>query len=198
MADTSTAGVGGTRNTLSAARLGETPGSDITIGHYCSVRAPCGHAARAVDRDSVFNPVAQVGIWRLVGVTRGMISSLVHEFVSAGLLVEVGWDLSLGRKRPPLLRDVVGTLLWQPIAAFLLYNYIADLSKEILESAHVDGASFMVTVLTAQLQQLVGTRGEDWHLLTAGAFVSMVVPLVVFLAMQRYFVRGLLTGGVKG
>ena len=127
-----------------------------------------------------------------------------------------------------------------PMAVFLLYNYIADLPKEILESAYVDGASHFaaftrlvlplaapvlaafaifqflwvwndflvafvflgtssdVAVLTAQLQQLVGTRGESWHLLTAGAFVSMVVPLVVFLAMQRHFVRGLLTGGVKG
>jgi alpha-glucoside transport system permease protein len=127
-----------------------------------------------------------------------------------------------------------------PMAIFLLYNYVADLPKELMEAAYVDGASHFgafirlvlplaapvlaafaifqflwvwndflvayiflgtgseVAVLTAQLQQLVGTRGEDWHLLTAGAFVSMVVPLVVFLAMQRYFVRGLLTGGVKG
>jgi len=52
--------------------------------------------------------------------------------------------------------------------------------------------------LTARLAELSGTRGSDWFLLSAGAFVSLIVPLVVFLALQRYFVRGLLAGSVKG
>jgi alpha-glucoside transport system permease protein len=43
-----------------------------------------------------------------------------------------------------------------------------------------------------------GTKGQDWHLLSAGAFVSLIVPLAVFLGLQRYFVRGLLAGSVKG
>jgi alpha-glucoside transport system permease protein len=52
--------------------------------------------------------------------------------------------------------------------------------------------------LTVRLGQLAGTRGNDWQRLTSGAFVSMVIPLIVFLSLQRYFVRGLLAGGVKG
>ena len=44
----------------------------------------------------------------------------------------------------------------------------------------------------------VGSRGQDWQLLTAGAFVSMIVPVAVFLGLQRFFVRGLLAGSVKG
>jgi alpha-glucoside transport system permease protein len=52
--------------------------------------------------------------------------------------------------------------------------------------------------LTAHLAEMTGTRGQSWHLLTAAAFVSMVVPLAVFFALQRYFVRGLLAGAVKG
>ncbi|MEV6927204.1 carbohydrate ABC transporter permease [Dactylosporangium sp. NPDC051485] len=52
--------------------------------------------------------------------------------------------------------------------------------------------------LTVRLAELAGTRGNDWQRLTSGAFVSMVIPLVVFLSLQRYFVRGLLAGGVKG
>ncbi len=55
-----------------------------------------------------------------------------------------------------------------------------------------------VKVLTMQLAEMVGSRGSDWHLLTAGAFVSMVLPLFVFFSLQRYFVRGLLAGSVKG
>jgi alpha-glucoside transport system permease protein len=53
-------------------------------------------------------------------------------------------------------------------------------------------------VVTQRLADLTGTFGNDWHLLTAGAFVTMILPLVVFFALQRYFVRGLLTGSVKG
>ena len=41
-------------------------------------------------------------------------------------------------------------------------------------------------------------KGSQWELLSAGAFISIVVPLAVFLGLQRYFVRGLLAGGVKG
>lgn len=53
-------------------------------------------------------------------------------------------------------------------------------------------------VVTQRLADLVGTFGNDWHLLTAGAFVTMILPLVVFFTLQRYFVRGLLAGSVKG
>lgn len=53
-------------------------------------------------------------------------------------------------------------------------------------------------VLTQRLLGMLGTFGTDWHLLTAGAFVSMFFPLVVFFSLQRYFVRGLLAGSVKG
>jgi alpha-glucoside transport system permease protein len=44
---------------------------------------------------------------------------------------------------------------------------------------------------------MLGTRGDNWELLTAAAFVSIVVPLIVFFSLQRYFVRGLLAGSVK-
>lgn len=53
-------------------------------------------------------------------------------------------------------------------------------------------------LVTQRMAAIVGSRGADWHLLTAGAFISMVLPLLVFFSMQRYFVRGLLAGSVKG
>jgi alpha-glucoside transport system permease protein len=53
-------------------------------------------------------------------------------------------------------------------------------------------------VVTSALAAIVGEKGQDWHLLTSGAFISMILPLVVFLALQRYFVRGMLAGSVKG
>lgn len=55
-----------------------------------------------------------------------------------------------------------------------------------------------VQVLSMKIANMVGSRGNDWHLLTAAAFVSMLMPLAVFFSLQRYFVRGLLGGSVKG
>ncbi len=127
-----------------------------------------------------------------------------------------------------------------PLATYLLYNYISQLPREVLESAFIDGATPFTTfvylilplsmpalasfaifqflwvwndylvalifigaqpdikVLTMALADIVGSRGQDWHLLTAGAFISMLLPLIVFFSLQRYFVRGLLAGSVKG
>jgi alpha-glucoside transport system permease protein len=53
-------------------------------------------------------------------------------------------------------------------------------------------------VVTQRLADLTGTFGNAWHLLTAGAFVTMLLPLIVFFALQRFFVRGLMAGSVKG
>jgi alpha-glucoside transport system permease protein len=53
-------------------------------------------------------------------------------------------------------------------------------------------------VLTIKLNDLLGSRGESWEILTASAFVSIAVPVAVFLSLQRFFVRGLLSGSVKG
>ena len=53
-------------------------------------------------------------------------------------------------------------------------------------------------VLTYQVTTLIDPKGGNWHLLTAAAFLSMLVPMIVFLAFQRYFVHGLLAGSVKG
>lgn len=60
------------------------------------------------------------------------------------------------------------------------------------------GGTKDVAPMTLQVSNLVGYLGQDWHVLTAAAFVSMILPLVVFFALQRYFVRGILSGSVKG
>jgi alpha-glucoside transport system permease protein len=54
------------------------------------------------------------------------------------------------------------------------------------------------TTVIVELQTLLGTQGQGQELLTAGAFITMTVPLIVFFALQRYFVRGLTAGAVKG
>ena len=53
-------------------------------------------------------------------------------------------------------------------------------------------------VLTYQISNMVTSLGAGWHLLTAAAFISMLLPMVIFLGFQRYFIRGMLAGAVKG
>jgi alpha-glucoside transport system permease protein len=60
------------------------------------------------------------------------------------------------------------------------------------------GGSPDVAPLTVTVSNLVNSLGQDWQLLTAAAFVSMALPLLVFVTLQRYFVRGILAGSVKG
>ena len=67
-------------------------------------------------------------------------------------------------------------------------------AREAVESVHTARDTRVITIA---LQNLVGTQGENWHLLTSAAFISMALPLAVFFSLQRYFVRGLLAGSVK-
>ncbi len=60
------------------------------------------------------------------------------------------------------------------------------------------GGTEQVAPLTLKLSSLINSLGQNWHLLTAAAFISMALPLVVFFSLQRYFVRGILAGSVKG
>ncbi len=53
-------------------------------------------------------------------------------------------------------------------------------------------------VMTYQISNMVSSLGAGWHLLTASAFLSMLLPMIVFFSLQRYFVRGMLAGAVKG
>lgn len=69
--------------------------------------------------------------------------------------------------------------------------------NDLLISLVFLGGSRSVAPLTVMVSNLVGARGDGWELLTAAAFVLMVVPMVVFFTMQRYFVRGMLSGAVK-
>jgi alpha-glucoside transport system permease protein len=126
-----------------------------------------------------------------------------------------------------------------PLAVFLLRNFFGNLPRELIESAHLDGASdvrvfFRIIIplsvpalaslsifqflwvwndllvalvylqtpdlapMTVTINNLVSSFGSSWQLLTAAAFISMALPLVIFFSLQRYFVEGITAGAIKG
>jgi len=88
-------------------------------------------------------------------------------------------------------------LLRPALAAFGIFQFLW-VWNDLLVALTFAGGGDAVAPITVALANLSGTRGTAWHLLSAGAFVSMVVPVTIFLVLQRYFVRGLLAGSVKG
>jgi alpha-glucoside transport system permease protein len=92
--------------------------------------------------------------------------------------------------------QVLLPLLIPAIAAFGIFQFLWVWNDLLV--ALVFAPSPNLRPITAAIADLAGSRGGQWQLLSAGAFIAVVVPLVVFLSLQRYFVRGLLAGGVKG
>ncbi|MFZ0529161.1 MAG: carbohydrate ABC transporter permease [Propionicimonas sp.] len=91
--------------------------------------------------------------------------------------------------------QVLMPLLVPAIASFAIFQFLW-VWNDLLVALTFAAPQYMP--ITAVIAGLAGSFGSKWHLLSAGAFISMFVPLIVFLSLQRYFVRGLLAGGVKG
>ncbi len=83
------------------------------------------------------------------------------------------------------------------LASFAIFQFLWVWNDYLVALIFL-GSDPKTQVVTMRLANIVGDRGQDWHLLTAGAFISMILPLAVFFSLQRYFVRGLLAGSVKG
>ncbi len=96
-----------------------------------------------------------------------------------------------------IFRELVVPLSVPALASFAIFQFLWVWNDLLVALVYL-GTESSVGTLPARLNELVGTKGESWHLLTAGAFVTMIVPLTVFLLLQRYFVRGLIAGSVKG
>ncbi len=83
------------------------------------------------------------------------------------------------------------------IASFAIFQFLWVWNDFLVALVFLGGTPD-VSVVTIKLAELVGSRGQDWQVLTAGAFVTMILPLTVFFGLQRFFVRGLTAGSVKG
>jgi alpha-glucoside transport system permease protein len=90
---------------------------------------------------------------------------------------------------------IVLPLSMPAIASFGIFQFLWVWNDLLVATVFTSGQGLPIT---KALQDLSGSYGQSWELLTAGAFISIIVPLIVFFALQRFFVRGLLAGATKG
>jgi len=83
------------------------------------------------------------------------------------------------------------------LASFAIFQFLW-VWNDLLVARVFLGRDDDMQVLTSTIKGMTGTYGNNWEVLTAAAFISMILPLLVFFSLQRYFVRGLLAGSVKG
>lgn len=122
---------------------------------------------------------------------------LLHNFISQlpESLIEAARVDGCSHLR--IYRTIVLPLSTPAIASFAIFQFLW-VWNDLLVSLTFAAKSPSAQPLTAQLQQLTGSLGSHLELLTAGGFVSIIIPMIVFFALQRYFVKGLLAGSVKG
>ncbi|KAA9089894.1 carbohydrate ABC transporter permease [Microbacterium radiodurans] len=90
---------------------------------------------------------------------------------------------------------IILPLTMPAIASVAIFQFLWVWNDLLVALIFADGN---VAPITKLLAEMTGSRGQDWYLLTAGAFIAIVIPLAVFLSLQRFFVRGLLAGSTKG
>jgi alpha-glucoside transport system permease protein len=95
-----------------------------------------------------------------------------------------------------IFTKIILPLSFPALASFAIFQFLWTWN-DLLVALVFLGTSNDQQVLTGNIVNLMGSRGGDWEILSASAFVSIVVPLVVFFSMQRFLVRGLLAGSVK-
>lgn len=122
---------------------------------------------------------------------------LLHNFIS-----EIPRDIMEaarvdGASHTQTFLKVIIPLSLPAIASIGIFQFLW-VWNDLLVALVFSGGSVDVAPLTQRLGEFAGSRGSDWELLTAAAFVSIVVPLIVFFSLQKYFVRGLLAGSSKG
>jgi alpha-glucoside transport system permease protein len=122
---------------------------------------------------------------------------LLHNFISEipGEVIEAA--RVDGASHGQVFLRIIIPLALPALASFGIFQFLW-VWNDLLVALIFSGGTSEAAPLTQRLAELTGSRGQEWQRLTAAAFVSLVVPLIVFFSLQRYFVRGLLAGSTKG
>ena len=96
-----------------------------------------------------------------------------------------------------IFTKIILPLSFPALASFAIFQFLWTWNDLLVFLVFLIDATGETTVMTKQIVELLGTRGGNWEIFATSAFVSIAVPLLVFFAMQKYLVRGLLAGSVK-
>ena len=129
------------------------------------------------------------GLPLAIYLLRNYIGSLPREIIESAKVD--------GASHFDIFRKLVAPLSVPALASFAIFQFLW-VWNDLLVALVFLGKRDDQIVLTSRLRELLGSRGDNWEILTSSAFITIIVPLLVFLALQRYFVRGLLGGSVKG
>ena len=122
---------------------------------------------------------------------------LLHNFMSqipADIIEAARVD---GASRGQIFFRIVLPLTMPALASFAIFQFLW-VWNDLLVATVFLGNTREQLVMTGVLRELMGSKGGEWEILATSAFISIAVPLIVFFAMQKYLVRGLLAGSVKG
>jgi alpha-glucoside transport system permease protein len=122
---------------------------------------------------------------------------LLHNFIAqlpASLIEAARVD---GASHLRVFRSIVLPLTTPAIASFAIFQFLW-VWNDLLVAKIFGGSDASSQPVTARVQNLVGNYGSHQELLASAGFLAIIIPLIVFLSLQRFFVRGLLAGSVKG
>jgi alpha-glucoside transport system permease protein len=128
------------------------------------------------------------GLPLAIYLLRNYISSLPKEIIESARVD--------GANDFEIFTRIVLPLSFPALASFAIFQFLW-VWNDLLVATVFLGNGEDELVLTGRLREMLGSRGGNWEILTASAFVSIAVPLTVFWTLQRYLVRGLLSGSVK-
>jgi alpha-glucoside transport system permease protein len=118
---------------------------------------------------------------------RNYMMTLPKELIEAATVdgasyYQIFWKLVLPMSTPAIASFAIFQFLWVWNDYLIAFIFVGE----------------QKAVMTYRLLRLLGQYGEGWQDVAAGSFVSLIIPLIVFFSLQRYIVRGLLAGSVKG
>ncbi|WP_291051108.1 carbohydrate ABC transporter permease [Herbiconiux sp.] len=153
-----------------------------------------------VGNDYLFSGIPSNGTFSQVWIAHTIFALplaifLLHNFVSEIPREVIEAARVDGAGHGQIFFRIILPLTMPALASFAIFQFLWVWNDLLVALIFADGG---VAPITKLLAEITGSRGQDWYLLTAGAFVAIVVPLIVFFALQRFFVRGLLAGSTKG
>ncbi len=128
------------------------------------------------------------GLPLAIYLLRNYMSSLPRDIVDSAKIE--------GASHFQIFTKIIVPLSVPALASFVIFQFLW-VWNDLLVALVFLGKQDDQIVLTSKLRELLGSFGGNWEILTTSAFVSIVVPLAVFIMLQRYFVRGLVAGSVK-